>query len=241
MSSPRKVKAIVTNLQKYRDNITLFRFKTGFQIKFKPGQFLHLALDNYDPSFIWPESRAFSIANAPGKEFIDILVSPKGKFTNRMITEVSVGKQIWLKLPYGIFNFNASAGKDVVLVAGGTGISPFISFLDSILGVQANYNSVSLFYGVRHPDLIIFGNNINIYKQKINKFHYRIFCENFASTSSSQFEPGVLPVEEIINQTSLYPDPVYYLSGPKAMIESFEKKLTDKGIPSDRILFDRWE
>jgi NAD(P)H-flavin reductase len=77
MSVPRKVLAVVTSLKKYRDNITMYRFKPEFRIKFKPGQFLHLALDDYDPSYNWPESRVFSMANAPGKDFIDILVSLK--------------------------------------------------------------------------------------------------------------------------------------------------------------------
>ena len=32
---------------------------------FKPGQFLHLALDAFEPGGFWPESRVFSIASAP--------------------------------------------------------------------------------------------------------------------------------------------------------------------------------
>jgi len=33
--------------------------------RFKPGQFLHLALDTYEPGGFWPESRVFSIATSP--------------------------------------------------------------------------------------------------------------------------------------------------------------------------------
>lgn len=241
MSTPRKVKAIVTDLNRFRDNITLFRFKPEFQVKFKPGHFLHIALDNYDPSFNWPESRVFSIANAPGKEYIDILVSPKGRFTNRMINEISTGKQIWLKLPYGIFDFNDSVGKDVVLIAGGTGISPFISFLENTLEDGACYRSISLFYGVREPDLVIFERNIENYNNIINGFRCRLFCENINSSESLKFEHGILPVKEIVTQTTHYSDPVFYLSGPKAMIGSFEKELNKNAVTSDRIFFDKWE
>ena len=146
MSVPRKVKAVVIDLIRYRDNITLYRFKPEFGVKFKPGQFLHLALDEYDPSYNWPESRVFSIANAPGKEFIDILISPKGSFTNRIINEISVGRQVWLKLPFGTFNFHDSSGKDVILIAGGTGISPFISFLEYLIEGKNGYRSINLFF-----------------------------------------------------------------------------------------------
>jgi len=241
MSVPRKVKAVVTGLRKYRDNVTLYRFKPEFRVKFKSGQFLHLALDNYDPSYNWPESRVFSMANAPGKEFIDILVSPKGNYTNRMINEISVNKQVWLKLPYGTFNFHESSGKDVILIAGGTGISPFISFLEDLTESKNEYRSINLFYGVRNPDLIIFEENLQAYRQGIKNFSYRIFCENINNESFLFLEKGMLPVRELADQTITYTDPVCYLSGPKLMIESFERELKEKSIPPERIFYDKWE
>ncbi|MZP55352.1 MAG: hypothetical protein GT600_07895 [Bacteroidales bacterium] len=241
MSVPRKVKAVVIDLIRYRDNITLYRFKPEFGVKFKPGQFLHLALDEYDPSYNWPESRVFSIANAPGKEFIDILISPKGSFTNRIINEISVGRQVWLKLPFGTFNFHDSSGKDVILIAGGTGISPFISFLEYLIEGKNGYRSINLFYGVREQDLIIFEENLEIYQQKIKNFKYRLFCENINNESVLLLEPGILPVRELVNQTISFTDPVYFLSGPKPMIESFEKELNEKSIPPTKIFYDKWE
>lgn len=241
MSSPRKVKAVVTNISRYRDNVTLYSFKPEYQVRFKSGQFLHLALDDYDPSYNWPESRVFSIANAPGKEFIDILISPKGRFTNQMINEISVGRQVWLKLPFGTFNFHGSSGKDVILIAGGTGISPFVSFLEDLTDSNNEYRSINLFYGVREQDLIIFEERLVTYPQKIKNFKYRLFCENISKESALSLEHGRLPVRELVDQTIMYTDPVYYLSGPKPMIESFEKELKEKSVPQERIFYDKWE
>lgn len=241
MSVPRKVKAVVAGLNRYRDNVTLYRFKPEFKVKFKPGQFLHLALDNYDPSYNWPESRVFSMANAPGKEFIDILVSPKGNFTNRMINEISINKQVWLKLPYGTFNFRGSSGKDVILIAGGTGISPFVSFLEDLAENKDEYRSINLFYGVREQDLIIFEENLEKYQQRIKNFKYKLFCENINNESVLLLELGILPVKELVSHTISFTDPVYYLSGPKPMIECFEKELKAISFPGDRIFYDKWE
>lgn len=241
MSVPRKVKAVVIDLKRYRDNITLYRLNPELKVKFKPGQFLHLALDDYDPSYNWPESRVFSMANAPGKEFLDVLVSPKGNFTKRMINEISVNKQVWLKLPYGTFNFRGSTGKDVILIAGGTGISPFISFLEDLMESSDEYRSINLFYGVREQGLIIYEESLEKYQQRIKNFKYRLFCENINNETALSLEHGMLPVRELVDQTIIYIDPVYYLSGPKPMIESFEKELKDKSIPPDRIFYDKWE
>ena len=71
------------------------------KIKFKPGQFLHLALDEYDPSFPWPESRCFSMQSSPEDEVIRITFSVKGRYTARMVEELHLGKIVSLKLPYG--------------------------------------------------------------------------------------------------------------------------------------------
>ena len=201
MSAPRKVKAVVTHLKEYKDGVTFYQLKPEFRCRFKPGQFIHLALDNYDPSYNWPESRAFSIANAPGSEDIHILVSPKGEFTNRMTNEISVGREVWIKLPYGVFNFRESSGKDVVLIAGGTGISPFISFLEDSLTNNLNYKSISLFYGVREPELLIFEERIREFEIQIKEFSYRLFCERINGNISMTLEQGILPVKEIVNQT----------------------------------------
>jgi len=241
MSAPRKVRAVITNLKKYRDDITLFRFKPEFHCRFKPGQFLHLALDGYDPSFNWPESRVFSIANAPGRDYIDILVSPKGLFTKRMISEMSVGSKIWLKLPYGTFSFDASVDKNIILIAGGTGISPFISFLEYLLEGKVTYPGVTLYYGVRNSDLIIYENILEECRQKIRNFNYWIYCEQDLNEGDLILNHGILPVSEIIQQTSVIPESIYYLSGPEGMIKAFEKELFDKGISSGRIFYDKWE
>ena len=114
--------------------------------RFKPGQFLHLALDAYDPSGFWPDSRVFSIASAPNaREKLKISYAVKGKFTARMEKELHRGGQVWIKMPYGDFAVDAS--RPVVLIAGGTGITAFTAFLESVNG--ANSNPITVFYGAR--------------------------------------------------------------------------------------------
>ena len=47
----------------------------GKPFKYDVGQFLHLAIDEYDPSGQWPESRCFSIQTSPSEETIKITVA----------------------------------------------------------------------------------------------------------------------------------------------------------------------
>ena len=224
MAAPRKIKAVVTLIRYYKYGITFYRLKPEIACKFKPGQFLHLAIDPYDPSFNWPESRVFSIANSPSRpDQIDILVSPKGVFTQRMIKDLKVGSEVWIKLPFGVFDFRDSLNSSVVLIAGGTGISPFISFLESLSVTPVNYNNLYLIYGVRDPELIVFDDFLSECVVKLPRFELNIYIENDTDHPKFKINKGMIPVDQVVNETKQLPEPVFYLSGPAAMIGAFEK------------------
>jgi ferredoxin-NADP reductase len=120
--------------------------------RFRPGQFLHLALDRYDPGGFWPDSRVFSIASSPAeRDRLEITYAVKGAFTSRMERELAAGVAVWAKLPYG--EFVVDPGTDAVLFAGGTGITAFTAFLQSLEPERTS--RVLLFYGARTPDLFV--------------------------------------------------------------------------------------
>ena len=95
--------------------------------RYKPGQFLHLALDQYDPSKQWPESRCFSIQTNPLEEYIKITYSVKGDYTKRMARELTPGKTVWVKLPYGDLFSTIDPKAHSIFIAGGTGVTPCLS------------------------------------------------------------------------------------------------------------------
>jgi len=242
MAAIRKIQATVEQIIEYSGSVRKFILKPAKRsFDFKAGQFLHLAMDAYDPSFNWPESRVFSIANSPSrKDTIELLVSRKGKFTGQMFEQLKTGDEVWLKLPYGIFNFDESMEKDSVLIAGGTGISPYISFLQYAIDMNLN-PAISLNYGVNNPDLIIINELIKEAKQKLPNFNYQLYIEKPDRNIDLEFKTGILDVHQIINHSLQLNDPVFYLSGPPAMIENFEQALKNAGIKQKNIKYDIWE
>ena len=89
--------------------------------RFRAGQFLHLALDPYDPTGFWPESRVFSIASSPAAARRRAHHLRRPWRVHRADGERARRRRaaIWIKLPYG--DFVIESGPDVVLFAGRDG------------------------------------------------------------------------------------------------------------------------
>jgi len=207
---------------------------------FKPGQFLHLALDPYNPDGFWPDSRVFSIASPTyQRERLSITYSVRGRFTTRMEKELTEGKTVWVKMPYGEFVIQSTA--DVVLLAGGTGITTFTAFISGLSASSAN--KVFLAYGARTADLLIFRNLMDQRAKETGHLRQWYFVEEDQDNPSltEQKIIGKLSLKEIWEQID---DPIastFYLSGPPDMIKTLSYDLKDRGIDKDAIRIDAWE
>ena len=154
MSMPRKIRCTVADIIDHGGRVYTVDLVPATSVpQFQPGQFLHLTADDYDPAGFWPESRVFSIASSPRERGrIRICYSVKGRYTTKLEQVLKVGGEVWIKLPYGDFVINGTS--DVVLIAGGTGISAFTAFLQSL--TPQTVPRVTLIYGARIPALFLF-------------------------------------------------------------------------------------
>ncbi len=196
---------------------------------FKPGQFLHLAIDPYDGAGFWPESRVFSIASSPSeRDRLTITYAVKGPFTTRMERELVPGGSVWVKLPYGEFVIDPSS--DAVLFAGGTGITAFTAFLRSL--TPEHRAQVVLFYGARTPDLFVYGSLAESRAREISSLTCRLVCEE---------TQGRLDVGAAWPAISTLDDPIFYLAGPPQMVDALTMQLAGRDVPAARIRTDAWE
>jgi len=154
MSMPRKIRCTVADIIDHGGQVYTVDLVPATSVPpFQPGQFLHLTADDYDPAGFWPESRVFSIASSPRERGrIRICYSVKGRYTTKLEQVLKVGGEVWIKLPYGDFVINGTS--DAVLIAGGTGISAFTAFLQSL--TPQTVPRVTLIYGARTPALFLF-------------------------------------------------------------------------------------
>jgi ferredoxin-NADP reductase len=205
--------------------------------RFRPGQFLHLALDPYDPSQHWPESRVFSIASPPeAHESLEVAISAVGGFTRRILA-LSPGDEVWVKLPYGDFFVEAEAGRPTVLVAGGTGITPFLSLLRASTPLPG---TVGLLYGVREPRFLIYADALRQASKRHPHFTWSAFIERGAMDGAHFGRPTAQDAVALAGRLGGAEKAVYYISGPPGMITSLRAELLALDVPLVRIRIDAW-
>ncbi|HET59692.1 MAG TPA: FAD-dependent oxidoreductase [Chloroflexi bacterium] len=239
MATPRKLRCQVIQLIDHGDRVYTIVLKPEQRIpRFSPGQFLHLALDEYDPSDFWPESRVFSIASSPTeRECLRISYSVVGRFTTRMEQELKEGLWVWVKLPYG--EFTIQGDRDVVLFAGGTGVTAFTAFIAG-LGDEFSHR-VYLFYGARYPELLIYKTLVDCVAQQFAQLQVTYFVErkNIDAAEVCMLS-GYLSVEVAWPMICAPLDTDYYLSGPPAMLKSLAEKLCERNVAGKAIYTDAW-
>lgn len=230
MAVVRKIPCVVRTVTDHGEHVYTLELEPSMSVpRFSPGQFLHLALDAYEPGGFWPESRVFSIASSPGeRDRLAMTYSVKGAFTTRMERELAPGGSAWVKLPYGEFVVDPT--RDAVLFAGGTGVTAFTAFLQSLQ--PERQPRVLLFYGARTPDLFVYGPLARACAREVPALSCRLVCEE---------TDGRLDVGTAWPAIATLRDPVFYLSGPPLMLQALTTQLRQRGLSPVDIRTDAWE
>jgi ferredoxin-NADP reductase len=226
----RKIRCTVLRVIDHGERVYSVELKPSSPVpRFLPGQFLHLALDADEPGGFWPESRVFSIASSPDeRDQLLITYAVKGAFTARMERELSAGVDVWVKLPYGELVIDPA--RDAVIFAGGTGVTAFTAFLESLATTSAR--PVLLFYGARTPDLFVYGR----LAKELDDAVPLLTCHLVSEATQ-----GRLDVDVAWSAIERLDEPLYYLSGPPAMLAALTVQLHRHGISDEDVRIDAWD
>lgn len=124
LHAPATFPATLTAVVPVTHDIYEFQFETADDQAFSAGQYALIELPEV------PGDRAYSMCNTgtePGRWDFQIKKVPNGKASVTLFEDVQVGQTVRLSGPYGRGYFRGFRGRDVVLVAGGSGLSPMVS------------------------------------------------------------------------------------------------------------------
>jgi len=245
MAQPVRFQASVQQLIRHTpDVVTLQLYASRRLPRFIPGQFVHLTVDDFDPASFWPESRVFSVANAVAdRRSVQLTISRQGDYTGRIIDGLEQGDSVWCKGPYGDFVVDGSHGYNrAVLVAGGTGITPFGAFLDTALSTgKLPVEEATLYYGAQTEELLIYRAVADACADSVPGFRVRYFSDVAPPTRGNAIQHGRLDIAAILAEQSDIPGTAFFLSGPKPMIDAFRAHLLSQAIRPSQVLVDAWE
>lgn len=212
---------------------------------FRPGQFLQLSVDECDPASFWPESRAFSIASSPrDRSTLRVVYSVAGRYTEKMEAVLREGGVVWVKLPYGDFVVTESA--HVTLVAGGTGISPFLAYLETL--EPTAHESITLVYGTRCTALMPFLPDALSCMDRVPRMKLILFSEDegpppvvHERSAAVRWFCGPIDLGKVLPLLPAPREQCFYLSGPPSMLVTLGERLAASGIAAAQIKSDAWE
>ena len=202
---------------------------------FDAGQYvtLKLTLDGKEIS------RAYSICAAPMENTLKIAIKaiPNGTFSVWANQNLKEGNLLEVGLPEGNFTFkpNALAQNNYVCVATGSGITPILSIIKTIL-TQEFQSKVTLFYGNKNLDNVIFYNDLMLLH---DEYFQRFTIEwVYSQQEIEQDTFGRISYHLIKNYTQKEPIDAYYLCGVEQMITDVSEGLKNEGYAPQNIHYE---
>lgn len=137
-----------------------YTFRMEFKGDVKPGQFFEVSLPKYGEAPI-------SVSGI-GENYVDLTIRRVGKVTDEIFNNY-VGDKLFLRGPYGNgFDINNYKDKEVIVVAGGTGLSPVKGIVDYFSNNTKDCKNFTLISGFKSPKDILFKDDIKEWEKNIN-------------------------------------------------------------------------
>jgi len=180
----------------------------------------------------WWRSHPYSISAAPNGEWLRITVKDLGD-GSRDLAQVPIGTRVMVEGPYGILTDVKRTKPGVLLIAGGTGITPLRALLEAL---PARPGEITLLYRARRPQDVIFRDELDILARRRGiAVHYLI-----GQRGSLALPRDPLDARGIV---TLVPDVLerdVYVCAPAPMMRSTERALRDLGVPRRQVHAERF-
>ncbi|MEG1557637.1 MAG: iron-sulfur cluster-binding domain-containing protein [Oscillospiraceae bacterium] len=215
-------------------NAKVFRLssKSGYLPPFEAGQYINLftEIDGVRTS------RPYSITSSPRQRaYYEITVArtKDGFVSDYFLDTVRVGDVFSANGPAGVFRFQpVFHSKKSLFLAGGSGITPFMSMLREIIDAKLD-RDVVLLYGCRDKDAALFCDELVAYSKTNGNFSYHLVISD--DDASWQGEKGFIDAALIKRLVPDFLQRTCYVCGPQVMNDFCMEQLQSLDIPLKRI------
>jgi ferredoxin-NADP reductase len=197
----------------------------------KPPGFTFKAGQAVDVILSGGEAHAFSLVSAPFEEELIVATRLRDTAYKRALAALAVGEPVAIDGPFGSLTLHKDASRAAILVAGGIGVTPFMSILRQAAR-ERSPRDVVLLYSNRTPADAAFLDEL----AELARDHPRIRV--VATMTEAQGSPwrgetrfvGPVLLREVAEGLA---HPVWYVAGPPAMVRATRAALESAGVDDE--------
>jgi ferredoxin-NADP reductase len=202
--------------------------------RFLPGQWIELGL-TLDGV---PRSAGFSITTSPqrrGEIELAVKLSNRHPIAHWIHDDAAVGDVVTVSQGQGPFVFLPEMSDNVVLIGGGVGVTPMLSIFRHIRDAGLPTRCHLVYSACNHREFL--------FREELDAAST---FENLRVTLTvTQPDPDWHGLTGRVDPVKLHSldtpdDTLYYLCGPKGMVEDLSAMLHSLGVPMSRIIFEKW-
>jgi len=212
----------INRIRTFTKDVKLFEINSDLNPK--PGQFIQVSI--------------LGIGECPlascsyNSKQVNLLTKNAGNVTSG-IFNLEIGNELFIRGPYGNgFPLKEFENKNLILVAGGTGIAPVISLIEYIEQNRKKFKQIFIYFGFKNRDHLLLKGEIRNWEKKFNL----IICldENKGKNCNLKCETGF--VHEVMKKNKpLIEETIAVMCGPEVMMKCVTDTLNGLGISNENI------
>lgn len=210
-----------------------FHFQKPAGFHFKPGQAIDLILADPSSADAANARHTFSPVSAPFEGVLTIATRMRDSVFKNALATLPLGSVAGLEGPFGSMTLHSSRARPAVFIAGGIGVTPFMSILRQAARDQLVQRFV-LVYSNRRPEDAAFLAELQELEHRNRNFRLVSTMTRMNGVGlrwpgrTGQIDRDLI---QLVSDETL--SPIYYIAGSPSMVAGLRKLLTDAGVNDD--------
>lgn len=237
---PQKLRGTLCEVQDLTHDMREFSFEMSAAQQFLPGQYALISIPGVK------HQRAYSMSNVGDKDNrwqFQIKRVPAGQGSNALFSNFEIGQQFDFDGPYGMAYLRDEAPRDILCLAGGSGLAPMLSItraaaLHQTLGTR----NIHFLYGGRAPRDICGEQQLRELPGFDQRIKYYPVISDLSDPASADWagHTGFVHDAALTLFSGELADYEIYFAGPPVMGEAVQMMLYQQKVPQDQIHFDKF-
>lgn len=217
-----------------------FKFAKPKGFDFKPGQFMTMILPDLDPKVAKGNRRSMSIASSPTDEYVAFGMRMGTSAFKQRIDKLQPGEEISMMGPFGQFVMPEDESMPLVFLAGGIGITPFLSMIKYCADTKSK-RDLTLIYCNSCIINSSYLPELEEVAQRSPNLHYLPTMTDLEHIEHEwKGATGLITAELIQKEITDYMKPLYMIVGPPGMVEAMVAMLKEMGLPEKQIVIEKF-